>query len=342
VEAKGNNVNNPDETKTPVILPYDKIVGHQDLKLALEIAYIAGQRLGGVLVSGHRGTGKSTTVRSFAQMVYGTLPVTLPINATEDRVVGGWEIDALMRGKPTQKMGLMAQANGKILYIDEVNLLDDHIINVILDTAATGILSIQRQGLDEQTNTRFILVGTMNPEEGYLRSQLHDRFGLMVHIITHRDDRAQILQTVLAFEGAKHTQNNDFMTAGREKDEQLKVKLDKAQKRFQKLLDNFSEQSPIIDKCVALAEAFAVVGHRADQYLALAALALAAREEADAVTTTHLRDVAPLVLTHRREGRAYWHVTDNERVAELLNVELVTRRNLSSMPEPTIKKSIQS
>src|SRR5262245_20775657 len=159
------------------LLPYARIVGQEQLKLALELAYVA-PRIGGVLVSGHRGTAKSTAVRAFAQMVSGELPVTLPINATEDRVVGGWKIESLLKakGKPEVNPGLLEVANGRLLYVDEVNLLDDHIVNLILDVASTGVLDVQREGFSRNVETRFTLVGTMNPEEGILRPQLLDRF----------------------------------------------------------------------------------------------------------------------------------------------------------------------
>jgi magnesium chelatase subunit I len=127
------------------ILPYSLIVGQDTLKLALELAYIA-PRLGGVLISGQRGTGKSTAVRAFSMMVYRDLPVTLPINATEDRVVGGLDVDKLMQSDAKWKDGLLVEANGKLLYVDEVNLLDDHIVNIILDVTSTGKLDVQRDG----------------------------------------------------------------------------------------------------------------------------------------------------------------------------------------------------
>ena len=323
------------ETKNIPILPYSKVVGHENLKMALEIAYIAGTKsenagpgLGGVLISGHRGTGKSTAVRAFAQMMYGGLPVTLPINATEDRVVGGYKIDALMKSEPVLQEGLLAQANGKILYIDEVNLLDDHIVNIILDTAATGILSVQRQGIDiPSAETRFTLVGTMNPEEGYLRPQLRDRFGLMVHIVTHPEHRAEVLRTVLAFDTALSTdEENDFLVVGRQKDEKIKRKLNQARNR-QKTV---AIPETIVTKCIELAETFKAVGHRADFFLALAARAQAARVGAAKVAPVHLRDVAPLVLTHRRQEQSeHWFATDNEQVAEILGVEAVPDWNVS-------------
>ncbi|HIE02955.1 MAG TPA: hypothetical protein EYP59_22185 [Thiotrichaceae bacterium] len=144
------------------ILPYSRIVGQDSIKLALELAYIA-PTIGGVLLSGHRGTGKSTAVRAFALMMSEKLPVTLPINATEDRVIGGWKIDELMRGEPKWQDGLLKKANDGMLYVDEVNLLDDHIVNIILDVTSTGVLEVQRDARDSQPeNIAFTLVGTMN------------------------------------------------------------------------------------------------------------------------------------------------------------------------------------
>src|SRR5258708_34450536 len=203
------------------VLPYAYIVGQEKLKLALELAYVA-PRIGGVLISGKRGTAKSTTVRAFAIMMYNDLPITIPINATEDRVVGGWEVHDLMQGKTTKMPGLLEEANEKVLYIDEVNLLDDHIVNIILDVTSTGKLVIQREGLDEQHDVRTTLVGTMNPEEGGLRPQLLDRFGLMVAVEgeTSRDMRLAILDTVLRFDRAVSQEKRSipvpFLEAGRD------------------------------------------------------------------------------------------------------------------------------
>ena len=175
-----------EQTKIPV-LPYSLIVGQASLKLALELAYIM-PRLGGVLLSGHRGTGKSTAVRAFAQMVYeGEMPVTLPKNATEDREVGGRAVRDMLQKKPKWQKGLLLEAKKKLLYVDEINLLDDHIVNIILDVTATGKLVVARDGNSESYDVPFTLVGTMNPEEGGLRPQLLDRFGLMVNVTTERD-----------------------------------------------------------------------------------------------------------------------------------------------------------
>ena len=144
------------------VLPYSLIVGQQSLKLALELAYIA-PRLGGVLLSGHRGTGKSTAVRAFVEIVYGKLPVTLPISVTEDRVVGGWDINQLMQKKDKWKGRLLLYAKDQLLYIDEINLLNDHIVNILLDVTAMGKLVVARDSHSQTYDAPFTLVGTMNP-----------------------------------------------------------------------------------------------------------------------------------------------------------------------------------
>lgn len=314
VKDEEQDVNNRVEIP---ILPYCKVAGQDELKLALEVAYIAGPRIGGVLISGHRGTGKSTTVRAFAQMMYNDLPKTLPINATEDRVVGSYFVHKLLQGEDDWQEGLLVQANNKILYIDEVNLLDDHIVNIILDTAATGKLSIQRQGADETVDTHFLLVGTMNPEEGHLRPQLRDRFGLMVQVTTKPAHRAEILKTVLEFDAAlaQHSKENphEFIVNGRSTDAKLKNRLEAAKSRVYKI----HVPDEVTQQCVTLAEAFEAVGHRGDYMMALAARALAAREGEDAVSLGHLQQVAPFVLAHRRPRREEWTEEDNKQLQTL-------------------------
>jgi magnesium chelatase subunit I len=308
------------------ILPYSLIVGQEKLKLALELTYIA-PRIGGVLVSGHRGTGKSTAVRAFALMMHGELPVTLPINATEDRVVGGWQIDELMRGEAVPQPGLLEEAGDKgMLFVDEVNLLDDHIVNIILDVTATGVLVIQREGLRSAKPVSFALVGTMNPEEGGLRPQLLDRFGLMVGIKAETDEtrRGQILKTVLDFDQATRKlgqgQPSEFIENGRRQDNQYKARL----KRARNKLDDVAFPDQVARACVKVASEFQAEGHRGDYVMALAARARAALNGAKKVSLDDLKLVAPLALQHRRpevlqRGRELWTSEDDRRMEEILS-----------------------
>ena len=320
--------------KDILVLPYSRIVGQEQLRFALELAYVA-PAIGGVLISGHRGTGKSTAVRGFSKMMYDELPVTLPINATEDRVVGGWHVDRLfnlerMRQEDgldwAHQDGLLKQANGKLLFVDEVNLLDDHIVNIILDVTATGVLVIQREERSEQESVSFTLVGTMNPEEGGLRPQLLDRFGLVVSVQGETDEnrRAQILRTVMDFDRAKRLiengESSDFLERGKELDSKHKAKLVKAKQS----LDKIKLSEDMAKVCVKVAKAFKVEGHRADYVMALAARANAALQGTRKVTREHLQHVAPMALMHRRpevrqRGREMWTPEDDEQLGKILN-----------------------
>jgi len=316
----------------PPILPYGMIVGQDSIKRALELAYIA-DRIGGVLISGQRGTGKSTLVRAFAQMMYTKPLVTLPINATEDRVVGGWQIKQLMEGTATLQDGLLKEADQSILYIDEVNLLDDHIVNIILDVSSTGILSIQRDGLRAEERVRFTLVGTMNPEEGLLRPQLLDRFGLMVsaEADTVPANRAKIMLAVLAYDNARAGDPDAIAQVQQqiEDDQVYAERLHGARARLAHV-----KGDPIVDACVAVASAFAMQGHRGDLVLLTAARALAALESMEqtnqnsiTVAPRHVQAVARLALQHRRNEasqgmQSFWRTPDDDAtVAAKLNLD---------------------
>lgn len=308
------------------ILPYSLLVGQEVLKLSLELAYIA-PRLGGVLLSGQRGTGKSTAVRAFSKMVYGDLPVTLPINATEDRVVGGLDVDKLMQSDAKWKDGLLVEAKNKLLYIDEINLLDDHIVNIILDVTSTGKLEVQRDGQSVREDVAFTLVGTMNPEEGGLRPQLLDRFGLMVNVktATTKEERLAILENVLKFEDEwakkQATGKSEFLEQAQQADDAKRATLEQARKRFFEV-----NVSPVLGHCVALAEAFKLEGNRGERVLAMAARAHTALHNRSAVTSDDLRIIAPLAFQHRRMGMeqnpdASWTQQDAGDLEQVLNRE---------------------
>ena len=185
--------------------PFSAIVGHDRLRLALVLCAVRPE-IGGVLIRGEKGTAKSTAVRGLAQVlsaVDGASLVELPIGATEDRVVGSLDLQKVLRdGEHAFSPGLLARAHGGVLYVDEVNLLHDHLVDVLLDAAAMGRVHIERDGVSHSHEARFVLIGTMNPEEGELRPQLLDRFGLTVDVRASRDVevRAEVIRQRMAFE----------------------------------------------------------------------------------------------------------------------------------------------
>jgi magnesium chelatase subunit I len=307
------------------LLPFGYVVGQEALCRLLEVAYVMGSSVGGVLLSGERGTAKSTIVRSFATMMYEKLPVTLPINATDDRVMGGWEIDTLMAGNPEWKKGLLQQAGDTgMLYIDEVNLLDDHIINLILDVASTGVLVVEREGIDDwQVDVSFTLVGTMNPDEGPLRPQLLDRFGLFVPVTAETDPerRRQILFNVLKFDIEREKEHSDWLHQGKLLDRQRRARLERARKAAVGIEP--TDDPVLLDICASVAERFDVVGHRAEIVMARAACAAAAIEERKAATLKDVAGVAPYAVMHRRRDYAYtdgfkWTEEDAGRLTEVI------------------------
>jgi magnesium chelatase subunit I len=308
------------------ILPYSRVVGQGELKLALELSYIA-PGIGGVLISGQRGTAKSTAVRAFCMMMNddGELPVTLPINATDDRVVGGWRLDKLMLDRePVPQPGLLQKAGdrGELLYIDEVNLLEDHIVNIILDAAAAGVLTVERESRDEEIPVKFAMVATMNPEEGQLRPQLLDRFGLMVEVTGESDvkKRQEILRSVLLLDEARYSgKPSQWLDKGREGDWQRRDELKAARGR----LYDVSVQG-IMKLCAEIAAALQAPGHRGDAVMVLAARALAALDPSrTAATPEDVGRVAQLALQHRRTGtgpggQIRWDDTDKKLVDKLV------------------------
>ena len=330
------------------LLPYDYVYGQEELRTVLEVAFVMGTERSGVLVSGERGTAKSTIARSFAHMMYGGLPVNLPINATDDRVIGGWDINSLMAGdlKPLWRDGLLRQAADEgMLYIDEVNLLEDHIINLILDPVSTGVLNPQRDGQDgedpaKNKDVSFMLVGTMNPDEGPLRPQLLDRFAFYVPIKSQRghEARKQILKNVLRFDRERRRPDSQWLSDGAQRDGELKTKLEGAQALFKEREGEHSD-GPIIDICAQVAAAFNVVGHRAEIVMARAAYAFAARDcmisedrSSAEPTSADVAKIAKYAIMHRRSGAASTGLYDWDDQSDSATLDAVIAGVVGSEP----------
>ena len=305
--------------------PFSAVVGLDDLRLALVVNAVS-PAVGGVLVRGEKGTAKSTVVRALAALLPpvetvegcrfscapgdtdcpdlarhgGTVArparlVELPVGASEDRLVGSLDLErALTTGVSAYEPGLLAAAHRGVLYVDEVNLLHDHLVDLLLDAAALGTSYVEREGVLARHAARFLLVGTMNPEEGELRPQLLDRFGLTVEVTATRDpaERADVVRRRLAYEADP----TGFAGAYAAQDADLAAQIAAARERLPRVVLGDHALREITTLCAA----FDVDGLRADLVTAKAAIALAAWDGRDAVTTDDVRTAARLALPHRR------------------------------------------
>ena len=319
--------------KSGQAFPFTAIVGQEEMKLSL-ILNIIDPRIGGVLVMGHRGTGKSTTVRALAevlpliervegdtynrtidQFVEGEeakkghksidpaslkiekipVPVVdLPLGATEDRVCGTIDIEqALTSGVKAFEPGLLAQANRGFLYIDEVNLLDDHLVDVLLDVAASGQNVVEREGISIRHPARFVLVGSGNPEEGELRPQLLDRFGLHARIITILDiaKRVDIVKRRREFD-----EDPDAFMKKYGRDQQ---KLQKKIQTAKELLSSVTMDDAVLTDIAKLCMNLGIDGHRGELTITRTAFAHAAFRGETVVSMKHVKEIAGLCLRHR-------------------------------------------
>ncbi|MGN6081964.1 ATP-binding protein [Trinickia sp.] len=274
--------------------PLSALVGQDALREALLLVAV-DPSIGGVLVSGPRGTAKSTAARSLAELLPDGHFVTLPLGASEDRVVGTLDLDeALRAGEIKFSPGLLARANNGVLYVDEVNLLADALVDVVLDAAASGINVIERDGISHSHPARFVLIGTMNPEEGELRPQLLDRFGLMVQLENcfDPDVRQRIVKARMAFDLDPDAFRESYAT----EQQSLARGICEARAVLSTLTIGDDVHEAVAMRCIEAA----VDGMRADLVMLRAARALAALESATAVTGEHVERVADLVLGHRR------------------------------------------
>ncbi len=310
--------------------PFSAIVGQEEMKLAMLVTTV-DPSIGGVLVFGDRGTGKSTAVRALAAILpkmkavvgcpYACDPeskkstcdlcptlrkdkakthlvpvpvVDLPLGVTEDRVVGALDLErALSEGVKAFEPGLLAKANRGFLYIDEVNLLEDHIVDLLIDVAASGENVVEREGLSVQHPARFVLVGSGNPEEGELRPQLLDRFGLSVDVKTPQElaNRIEVVKRRDAFERDAEA----FIEQWKKADDKIRRKITAGRNK----LDSVQVSDTLLEKASELCMKLGTDGLRGELTLMRAARALAALEGAHTVALTHLRRVAPIALRHR-------------------------------------------
>lgn len=280
--------------------PFTAIVGQSALRMALLLLSV-DPRLGGVLIQGEKGTAKTTAVRGLADLLPGHAPgergafVELPLSATEDRVIGSVDVQSLVAdGWARLQSGLISAADGGVLYVDEVNLLADNLVDVLLDAAATGQVSVERDGVSASADSRFALVGTMNPEEGELRPQLLDRFGLSVEVTAPGDaaERVEVITRRLAFE----TDPAAFAEEYSDAESELSARIVDARTRLADVDVPTRELRRIALVCLETD----VQGLRADVVCARAAKAHAVLERRSEVTEADVRAVASFVLPHRR------------------------------------------
>lgn len=335
------------------LYPFTAIVGQENMKKAL-ILNIINPNLGGVLIRGEKGTAKSTAVRAFEELlperdevegcIFGCNPcdvstmcdkclekneegedfsrkkgkmkvIDLPVSATEDRVVGTLDIEyAIKKGEKKFEPGILAMANRNILYVDEVNLLDDHIVDVLLDSAAMGVNTIEREGISYTHPANFILVGTMNPEEGDLRPQLLDRFGMVVDVVGEMniENRVEVIKRRLEYE----EDSEEFALKWEPKQKELREKMLNAIK----ILKDVKCDDDMYRTAAKISIELGVDGHRADISMIKTAKTVAAFEGKLQVENDHMLEAASLVLPHRMRRRPF-----EEGVMEFSKVEELIR-----------------
>ncbi|EUC19448.1 UNVERIFIED_ORG: magnesium chelatase subunit I [Burkholderia sp. CF145] len=274
--------------------PFSALIGQAPLQQALLLAAV-DPGIGGVLVSGPRGTAKSTAARALAELLPEGQFVTLPLGASEDRLIGTLDIESALRDASVRfSPGLLAKAHRGVLYVDEVNLLPDGLVDALLDAAASGVNTVERDSVSHTHDASFVLIGTMNPEEGELRPQLTDRFGLMVELENCYEP--QIRQAIVKARLAFDLDPRGFRAGYEAQQDAHAARLRDARAALARLSFDDVVLAHVSTLCIAAG----VDGMRADLVMLRASRALAAFEQADAVTIAHVDRVAESVLLHRR------------------------------------------
>lgn len=319
--------------------PFAAIIGQEEMKLALQLNVI-DPKIGGVMIMGDRGTGKSTTIRALADLLpdiniikndpFNTNPkgldkeyeieaikipmVELPLGATEDRVCGTINLkEVLSGGNSTFEPGLLARANRGILYVDEINLLDDHLVDVLLDSAASGWNTVEREGISIKHPAKFILVGSGNPEEGELRPQLLDRFGMHAEIrtISDPDSRVRIVEERISFDKSPETWFEKYEA----EQYSIQERLSNATALLPQVKISKEFQLKISQVCSQLQ----VEGLRGDLVVTRSAKALAAFEQRTEVTLDDIRRTITLCLRHRCRRDPMESINSGEKVEAVFN-----------------------
>lgn len=333
-----------------MIFPFTAIVDQEEMKLGL-ILNVIDPAIGGVLIMGEKGTAKSTAVRALAELLpeievlkgcrFNCSPdgpfcsdclekiqkngepeferkkmrvVELPLGVTEDRVVGSLDIEhAIKKGEKRFEPGILADANRNFLYVDEVNLLEDHIVDLLLDSAAMGINTVEREGISFTHPAKFILVGTMNPEEGELRPQLLDRFGLCVQVNSLKDKalRVEVLKRKAEFDDDPE----GFLKKWQKSQQELAQKIINAKEGLKNVAITEEALSAVVDITAELN----LDGHRADIVMLKSARAYAAFNGKTEITTQDIKKIAPMALRHRLKRLPFEDITAE---AEKLNAIL--------------------
>ena len=334
------------------VFPFTAIVGQEEMKLALQLNVI-DPKIGGVMIMGDRGTGKSTTIRAIADLLpqieivkndpFNSSPydldlmsnevklniqkgsaietefikipmVDLPLGATEDRVCGTIDIEkALTEGVKAFEPGLLAKANRGLLYVDEVNLLDDHLVDILLDSAASGWNTVEREGISIRHPARFVLVGSGNPEEGELRPQLLDRFGMHAEIRTVKDPalRVKVVEERTAFDQSPNVWIENY----EEKQQELRNRIVAAQKLLPSVELDYDLRVKISEVCSQLD----VDGLRGDIVTNRAAKAYASYNQRTKVTVEDISKIITLCLRHRLRKDPLESIDSGEKVLKVFN-----------------------